>query len=101
MTNFRHGEIYFIECDPSCGHEFQKIRPAVIISSNDLLMRSNLVTCVTFTKNKANWIEKDDVFVKRDSKNHLLNDSILKTQHLSTFDKRRVKKYIGILDFSL
>jgi len=32
------------------------------------------------------------------SGNNLFSESILKIQHISTFDKKRIKKYIGKLD---
>lgn len=94
----QHGHIYFVEFDPSSGHEFKKIRPAVLVSSDDLIRRSNLISCVPFTANTNNVVATDDVLVKKDVSNNLFADSILKTQHISTFDKNRVKKYVGVLD---
>lgn len=96
----QHGHIYFVEFDPSAGHEFKKTRPAVLISSDDLIKRSNLISCVPFTGNTNNVVATDDVLVKKDGSNNLFADSILKAQHISTFDKNRVKKYVGILDNS-
>ena len=97
----QHGHIYFVEFDPSSGHEFKKTRPAVLISSDNLIKRSNLISCVPFTGNTSNVVGIDDVLVKKNVSNNLFTDSILKTQHISTFDKNRVKKYVGILDNSI
>ncbi len=97
---FQHGHIYFVEFDPSSGHEFKKIRPAVFVSSDHLISRSNLISCVPFTANTDNVVAHDDILVKKDAGNNLFANSILKTQHISTFDKSRVKKYIGVLDNS-
>lgn len=97
----QHGHIYFVEFDPSSGHEFRKMRPAVLISSDDLIRRSNLISCVPFTGNTNNVVATDDVLVKKDGSNNLFADSILKVQHISTFDKSRVKKHIGVLDGSI
>lgn len=94
---FQHGHIYFVEFDPSTGHEFKKIRPAVVISSNELIRRSNLVTCIPLTGNNENMVE-GDIMVKRTIQNKLFMDSILKSQHVSTFDKSRIKKHIGELE---
>ena len=96
----QHGHIYFVEFDPSSGHEFKKTRPAVLISSNNLIKRSNLISCVPFTGNTNNLVATDDVLVKKDEKNKLFADSILKAQHISTFDKSRIKKYVGVLEGS-
>lgn len=98
--DLRHGHIYFVEFDPSSGHEFQKMRPAVILSSDELMKRSNLVTCVPFTSSADKIGTKDDILVKKDGQNHLYMDSVLKTQHISTFDKTRVKRYVGSLEES-
>lgn len=96
----QHGHVYFVEFDPSSGYEFKKMRPAVIISSDDLIKRSNLISCVPFTGNTYNVVVTDDVLVKKDANNNLFADSILKAQHISTFDKNRVRKYVGVLDSS-
>lgn len=96
----QHGHIYFVEFDPSAGHEFKKTRPAVLISSDDLIKRSNLISCVPFTGNTNNVVATDDVLVKKDGSNNLFADSVLKAQHISTFDKTRVKKYVGLLNGS-
>lgn len=96
--NLKHGHIYLVEFNPSSGHEFQKMRPAVILSSDELIKRSNLISCVPFTGNTGNLVEGDDILVKKSKQNNLFSDSVLKTQHISTFDKRRVKKYIGELN---
>lgn len=94
----QHGHIYFAEFDPSRGHEFKNLRPAVLISSNALIRRSNLISCVPFTGNTNNVVATDDIFVKKDATNNLFINSVLKTHHVSTFDKTRVKKYVGLLD---
>jgi mRNA interferase MazF len=96
--NLKHGDIYLIEFEPSRGNEFKKMRPALVISSNELIKRSNLITCIPFTGNTGNFLEKDDIKVKKDELNNLFTDSVLKVQHISTFDKKRVIKRVGSLD---
>lgn len=93
-----HGHIFLVEFNPSSGHEFQKMRPAVIISSDELLQKSNLITCVPFTSNIQNSLGVEDLLVKKTELNRLFCDSVLKTSHISTFDKCRVVKYIGKLE---
>ena len=95
--NLKHGHIYFVEFNPSSGHEFQKMRPAVILSSDELIKKSNLVSCVPFTGNTGNAVDGEDILIKKSKQNNLFSDSVIKTHHISTFDKRRVKKYIGEL----
>ena len=93
----QYGSIYFVEFDPSTGHEFQKTRPAVLLSSSKLIKKSSLISCVPFTGNTGNHVE-GDILVKKTRQNNLFMDSVLKSRHISTFDKRRIKKYVGDLE---
>lgn len=96
MTNISHGDIYLIQFDPSTGHEYQKTRPAVVISSDDVLRRSSFVTCIPLTSRVSRPFD-DDILVVKDNENNLFSDSLLKSQHISTFDQSRVEKYVGRL----
>lgn len=91
-------EIYLIQFSPSTGHEYQKARPALVISSNELLKRSHLVTCIPFTSNLNNCLVKDDITIPGSKTNNLRGDGVLKMHHIATFDKKRILKYIGRLD---
>lgn len=48
-----YGEIWLVKCDPSVGHEFQKIRPAIVVQSDDI---SSSLTTVMLLSSK---IKKD------------------------------------------
>lgn len=99
MNKIKQGDIFLINFDPGVGHEYQKARPAIIISSNEVLSRSNLVTCIALTGNTGQIVEADDIKLIRDAKNRLQCDSIIKMHHLASFDKiKRVKNYIGAID---
>ncbi len=95
MKKIQHGDIFLINFNPSVGHEYQKVRPAIIISSNQVMKRSNLVTCIAITGNIDNIIEEDDIVIKKDAENRLFRDSIIKMHHIASFDKGRVRNYIG------
>ncbi len=88
------GDIYFIQWDPSVGHEFKKTRPAVILSSNKTIKASNLITVMAITKN-SNSPMANDIEIKKDSNNRLMYDSLIKVYHISSFDKSRCIKHIG------
>lgn len=98
MNTLCHGEIYLIRFSPSVGHEYQKIRPGIIMSSDEMLKRSSLFTCIALTSKVGNFVEEDDIFLKKDSENKLSSDSAIKMQHVCTFDKSRIHKYIGKID---
>jgi len=44
MTTFEQGDVIQVSFDPSLGHEPQKLRPAVVVSTT----RSNVVSSLTF-----------------------------------------------------
>lgn len=97
MTNVACGDIWLVNYSPSIGHEYQKIRPAVVISSNALLKRSNLFTCIAITS-KTTKTKPDDIELPRTAQNKLHQDSVIKMQHITSYDKTRLHKYIGTMD---
>lgn len=97
MTNVAYGDIWLVNYSPSIGHEYQKIRPAVVISPNDLLKRSSLFTCIAITS-KTTKIKPDDIELPRTAQNKLHQDSVIKMEHVTSYDKRRLHKYIGTVD---
>lgn len=95
--NFKHGEIYFVDFDPQVGHEYKKIRPAVIIQSDKQLKVSHLITIMPLTSNTKNK-HADDIIVKKNNKNRLYKDSIIKVHSITSFDRRRFLNKIGVID---
>lgn len=79
---------------PSIGREYQKVRPALIIESDDYLSLGNLITVIPISSqlHKSSLL---DVLIPKTSTNRLVSDSLIKTRQISTFDKRRFIKYIG------
>ena len=44
----QHGEIWFVDLDPTKGHEIKKVRPAVVISADNVgVLRVKLVAPIT------------------------------------------------------
>ncbi len=89
------GEIYLIQWNPSVGHEFRKMRPGIVLSSNQTLQKSNLITCVALTGNSQNCLP-DDILISKNKENNLEEkSSVIKVHHISSFDRQRFIKYIG------
>lgn len=91
----KKGEIYLLNFDPSVGHEYKKVRPALVIQSGAI--ESSLVTVMPLSSQLKSELPKD-LLIKKDSKNRLFEDSILKVSHISSFDKARCIHFIGKLD---
>lgn len=47
--NFKQGEIWLVNFDPSFGHEYRKVRPALIIQSTALIKSFNLIAIIPIT----------------------------------------------------
>lgn len=91
---FYQGQIWLVNFDPSFGHEYQKVRPGLIIESNDFIKYGNLITIVPISSKIQKRI-KLDINLPKTVKNRLMKDSLIKTQQISSFDKRRFIKFIG------
>ena len=97
MDEFFRGQIWLVNFDPSFGHEYKKVRPALLIQNNQYIEASNLLTVIPISSQIAKKTELD-ILLERDSRNRLMTDSLLKTKQISSFDKRRFIKHIGIVN---
>ncbi|MBF0379329.1 MAG: type II toxin-antitoxin system PemK/MazF family toxin [Desulfamplus sp.] len=95
MKTFKRGQIWLVNFEPSFGHEYQKVRPAFIIQHERYIDSGNLLTVIPISSQTANHGELD-ILIKSDSQNRLIKDSLLKIKHISSFDKRRFIKLIGL-----
>lgn len=88
---YKQGQIWLVNFDPSIGHEYQKTRPALIIESDSYLPLGSLITVVPVSSqiSKSNLL---DILIPRDFHNRLMNDSLIKTRQISSFDQRRFIK---------
>ena len=92
---FKRGQIWLVNFDPSFGHEYQKVRPALILQQDNYINASDLLTVIPISAQTGKLTELD-LLLKKDSQNRLMKDSLLKIKQISSFDKRRFVKLIGI-----
>jgi mRNA interferase MazF len=95
MINYSNKDIWLVNFDPSFGHEFSKIRPALIVENSVFINSFELIAVVPISS-QINKIFELDLILPKDKMNNLLQDSIIKTKQLNTFDKRRFIKKIGV-----
>ena len=94
---WRSGDIWLTLCDPSRGHEYQGTRPSVIVQEAFLPKERGLVTVMLMSSYKGKqW--QHDILVQRDNTNRLRVDSLVKVQHIKSFDASRLLKKIGHVD---
>ncbi|MGR3302972.1 MAG: type II toxin-antitoxin system PemK/MazF family toxin [Candidatus Scalindua sp.] len=94
MDTFQRGHIWLVNFEPSFGHEYKKVRPALIIQSNKYIGSSNLLTIIPISSQVSKQSGLD-ILLEKDSQNRLLSDSLIKIKQISSFDKRRFIKFIG------
>lgn len=94
MSSFRCGQIWLVNFDPSFGHEYKKVRPALIIQNNSYIESSDLLTVIPISSQITKQTELD-ILLRKDTQNRLMTDSLLKIKQISSFDKRRFIKLVG------
>ena len=90
----KFGDIYLVNCDPAVGHEYRKIRPAVVIQMEEVDKVSPVVTTMPVSS-QVEKFNSNDIFVEKDNKNRLAKDSIIRVQHISSYDRSRFISKIG------
>ena len=95
-NNPKQSDIYMVEFGPGKGREYKKVRPAIILMTDNVIHRARILTCVPLTKKSDNYIE-DDIIVEKDNYNNLIYDSIIKMHHITACDRSRILKYVGYL----
>jgi len=93
-VNLDAGQIWLIDFDPSFGHEYQKVRPALIVENARYIKSGSLITVIPISSATDKFVDLD-VSIPSAPVNRLLKDSLVKTRQISSFDKRRLVKYIG------
>jgi len=75
MDTFQRGQIWLVNFEPSFGHEYKKVRPALIIQSNKHIGSSNLLTIIPISSQVSKQSGLD-ILLKKDAQNRLLYDSL-------------------------
>ena len=94
---FNQKQIWLINFEPSFGHEYRKMRLGLIIESSYYIELGNLITVIPISS-KIDRPKVLDVTLLKTTRNRLMSDPLLKIQQISSFDKRRFVKLIGICD---
>lgn len=97
----RRGEIWLVKLDKgkSVGREYCNDRPALIIMSDKLIPTVSVVTIMPMSTSGKS--QKYDIIIKKDKKNRLSQDSIIKVSHIVSYDKSRFIHRIGEIDTAI
>ena len=93
----KRGEIWFVNLDPTIGHEIKKSRPAVIIQ-NDLGNKYSPITIIApITSQNLDKIYPVEVLLHR-KESGLEKDSKALLNQIRAIDKKRLVKKLGNID---
>ncbi len=95
MSEVRRGEIWFVNLDPTIGHEIKKSRPAVIIQ-NDLGNKFSQTTIVAPVTSSVERVFPFEALIGK--KGGLDKDSKVLLNQIRAVDKKRLVKRLGRLD---
>ncbi|VAX35710.1 transcriptional modulator of MazE/toxin, MazF [hydrothermal vent metagenome] len=95
MKKFQCAQIWLVNFDPSFGHEYKKVRPALIIQSNKYITTFPLLTIIPISS-QVNKKADIDIFLSKDDQNRLMLNSLIKIKQISSFDERRFLRLIGV-----
>lgn len=84
-------DVYWVDLNPTKGSEINKIRPAVVVSPNELNRHLNTVIIIplTSTLTPYSWRVKCTLDGKK---------CMIATDQIRTVDKQRIGKLIGVLN---
>lgn len=101
MSNYGSGEIWLINFEPQVGTEIRKTRPGLIFSRTEFNRQRQKITVLPFTTKIDRSKGAARIYVAKLAVNGLSKDSELVTVDPATFDKKRLIKYLGMLESEL
>lgn len=95
MRQFKRGQIWMAEMPKGKGSEQQNERPVIILQNDIGNYYSPTVTVISLTGQSKKWMPTHVTLHKT---NCLARTSIALAEQISTIDKERFKKYIGMVN---
>ena len=89
------GEVWLVSLDPTLGHEVQKTRPAIVVTSDAYNRLNWVVVVVPITSHDT--AEYDQVLIEP-PEGGLAKKSVTLPDQIRSVDRRRLVKRLGQLD---
>ena len=100
-VNPRRGDIFLVSFDPTVGHEIKKTRPALVIQ-NDIGNRYSSLTIVAAITSKISTVlHPVEVIIQPSRSSGLEVLSAIRMDQISTLDKQRLIKRLGVSGASI
>lgn len=97
MSLIKQGAIFMTDLNPVKGHEQAGYRPVIVLQNNILNQNLNTVVVAPITKNLQAKGLFTTFFIKKNV-SKLNYDSVILLFQIRTIDKRRLKKYVSVLE---
>ena len=91
------GELYYADLEPVIGSEQGGERPVVILQNNKGNQHSPTVIVAPLTTQKIKPRLPTHVTVFGNKKNGLRSSSLVLLEQIRTIDKKRIKRYVGMI----
>jgi mRNA interferase MazF len=85
----KRGEVWLVSLDPTIGHEMQKIRPAIIVSPNELNTHLSTVVVIPLTTGHSYPFRVPTTLQGK--------EGVAAIDQIRTVDKRRLVKRLSVL----
>jgi len=96
MKSFQRGQIWLVNFEPSIGHEYRKVRPALIVQQDDYIKLDSLFTVIPLST-QVKKRQELDAYIVKDNVNRLFKDFLIKTMQISSFDRQRFSNILANL----
>lgn len=98
-TKIKYGEIWWVQCSPSIGNEFRDRHPVVVIQNEQLIRKGDggVITVMIMSSYKGKK-GPYDFLVESSKESGLMKPTLLKVEYITSYDKSRFLRKIGILD---
>ena len=97
---FHQKQIWLINFDPAFGHEFQKVRPGLIIENDLYIPQFDLLTIIPISS-KIDNLYILDILVPKTNLNRLLKESVIKEISSVEIAKNSGLINLGILSIAI
>src|SRR3989344_1726209 len=94
MKEIKRGEVWFVNLDPTVGHEIKKARPAVIIQNNIGNQYSEITIIAPLTSQNIDKVYPIEVLLTRENSGVEKDSKVLLNQ-IRAIDKQRLLKRVG------
>ncbi len=90
MNDIQQFSVYWFDLNPSQGSEFNKTRPCIVVSPNEMNMHLNTVIVIPLTSTILPWPFRTTIKIRK-------QESSAACDQIRTVDKRRCREHMSDL----